>query len=503
MRTRDSIIKNVVFGFGAKVIVIVLGMLIPKLLIESFGSDVNGLLSTVTQIYTYVALLEAGIGTAAVNALYRPLDKGDQDAVSNVVSAARRYFHEVTYLYFGAVVLFAVVYPFFVSADIDKMTIFWVVLIQGMSGCVSYYFCAVYNQLLEADAHRYVTENVELCGYVLTSAAKIFLISMGFDVIAVQIANFVLAVVKVVITYIYCKKRYPWVVYKKKADKNLLEQRGAFVIHEISTVIFSNTDIVILSFYDLGLASVYGIYNQIFSALNTLINTMNSGLGFLLGQNHYKDHKKFLLLYDTYDTVYTGMVFVIFTIAYILTLPFMSLYAENFKDENYLITYLPLLFTLINLMSGTRMIASRLINVTGNARKTQIRSIAEAAINIVASLILVWFFGIYGVLLGTIIALLYRMNDMLIFANRHILKRKVIVGYKNLFVNGAVFAAIALIYTQVPIHVGGYGMLIVYGIVVSLIVAAVYLLVNALCNIRLLKNIKIVLQERKAMQNAK
>jgi|GEM_PF-5727269 len=92
---------------------------------------------------------------------------------------------------------------------------------------------------------------------------------------------------------------------------------------------------------------------------------------------------------------------------------------------------------------------------------------------------------------------------MLIFANRHILKRKVIVGYKNLFVNGAVFAAIALIYTQIPIHVDGYGILIVYGIVVSLIVASVYLLVNALCNIRLLKNIKIVLQERKAMQNAK
>lgn len=500
MRGRNSIIKNVAFGFGSKVIVIALGIILPKLMIESFGSEINGLLTTVTQIYTYVALLEAGIGTAAVNALYRPLDKGDRNAVINVVSAARRYFHEVTYLYFGAVVLFAVIYPWCVSADIDKMTIFWVIMIQGMSGCVSYYFCAVYNQLLEADAHRYVTENVELCGYVLTSIAKILLVSAGFNVIAVQIANFVLAIVKVLITYAYCKKKYPWITYRKNADKNLLEQRGAFVIHEISTAIFSNTDVVIISLFDLGLVSVYGVYNLVFTSLNTLINTVNAGLGFLLGQNHYKDRKKFLLLYDTYDTVYTGMVFVIFSIAYVLTLPFMSLYAVDFKDENYIISYLPLLFTLINLMSGTRMVASRLINVTGYARKTQVRSIAEAVINIVASLILVQFFDIYGVLAGTIIALLYRMNDMLIFANRRILKRRVIEGYKNLLVNGVVFAVIVVINEQITLHVDNYGSLVLLGIVVSLIIAAVYLLVNCLCNIRLLKNIKIVLQERKVAQ---
>lgn len=151
-------------------------------------------------------------------------------------------------------------------------------------------------------------------------------------------------------------------------------------------------------------------------------------------------------------------------------------------------------------MSGTRMVASRLINVTGYARKTQVRSIAEAVINIVASLILVQFFDIYGVLAGTIIALLYRMNDMLIFANRRILKRRVIEGYKNLLVNGVVFAVIVVINEQITLHVDNYGSLVLLGIVVSLIIAAVYLLVNCLCNIRLLKNIKIVLQERKVAQ---
>ena len=157
MRGGKSVVKNVEFGFGSKLIVLAFGMIVPQLLIKSFGSEVNGLLTTVTQIYTYIALLEAGIGNAAVNALYRPLDDGDRDTASSVISAARRYFREVTVLYLGAVILFAVIYPWCVSSEIDKMTIFWVVFIQGLTGCISYYLCAVYNKLLDADAHKYVT----------------------------------------------------------------------------------------------------------------------------------------------------------------------------------------------------------------------------------------------------------------------------------------------------------------------------------------------------------
>ena len=324
------------------------------------------------------------------------------------------------------------------------------------------------------------------------------LISIGFNVISVQIANFVMVIVKVIVTYSYCKKKYPWIVYKKNADKNLLEQRGAFIIHEVSTAIFYNTDVFIIStFCGLLLSSVYGVYNLVFSALNTLVNTANGGLGFLLGQNHYKDHKKFLLLYETYDTIYTMVVFIIFSIAYILAIPFVALYTRDITDTNYIIPYVPLLFSVINIMSGTRAVASRLITVTGNARKTQGRSLAEAIINLIASLVLVQFFGIYGVLAGTSIARLYRMNDMLIFASRHILKRKVIAGYKNIFVNGLLFIGIVLINENITLHVGGYGSFVVHGIVISAIVAAAYFLLNCICNMRLLKNVKVVLQARK------
>ena len=52
-----------------------------------------------------------------------------------------------------------------------------------------------------------------------------------------------------------------------------------------------------------------------------------------------------------------------------------------------------------------------------------VRSMIEAAINVIVSIAAVQFIGIYGVLLGTIAALLYRTNDFIIYANTKILMR--------------------------------------------------------------------------------
>lgn len=58
----NKLFKNIITGFGGQLIAIALGLMVPRLFITSYGSDVNGLLSTITQIFTYMALLEAGIG---------------------------------------------------------------------------------------------------------------------------------------------------------------------------------------------------------------------------------------------------------------------------------------------------------------------------------------------------------------------------------------------------------------------------------------------------------
>lgn len=85
------------------------------------------------------------------------------------------------------------------------------------------------------------------------------------------------------------------------------------------------------------------------------------------------------------------------------------------------------------------------IKFAGHFKQTQWRSVLEAIINITVSLIGVHFCGIYGVLIGTITALLYRTNDMIIYANKKILHRSPWKTYRRWLVNLALFIAVTVL----------------------------------------------------------
>jgi hypothetical protein len=121
---KSKLAKNIVTGFGGQLIAIVLGLIVPRLLITNYGSDVNGLLSTVTQIFTYMALLEAGIGQAAKNALYKPINEKNVTEINNVISVARSYFRRITLLYGIGVILLSIILPFVLKTNIEFYSFF-------------------------------------------------------------------------------------------------------------------------------------------------------------------------------------------------------------------------------------------------------------------------------------------------------------------------------------------------------------------------------------------
>ena len=65
LNKRKRIFYNLVVGILGKILLLILGFLVPKLYIENYGSEINGLLSSIAQVFFYLSLLEAGIGTAA------------------------------------------------------------------------------------------------------------------------------------------------------------------------------------------------------------------------------------------------------------------------------------------------------------------------------------------------------------------------------------------------------------------------------------------------------
>ena len=72
MRSKKAI-YNIITSIILQLIMIVYGFVVPKIIINNFGSDVNGLVSSITQFLAYITLLESGFGPVVKSALYKPI----------------------------------------------------------------------------------------------------------------------------------------------------------------------------------------------------------------------------------------------------------------------------------------------------------------------------------------------------------------------------------------------------------------------------------------------
>ena len=153
------------------------------------------------------------------------------------------------------------------------------------------------------------------------------------------------------------------------------------------------------------MASVYVIYNMIFSALNTLLNAVYTSINYLLGQAFHENIKKYEILHDNFTSIFLGGMTILMSIAYILILPFISIYTKGVSDINYIYASLPVFFCLIRILSWSRYVTGNLTGLAGYAKQTSYISMLEAFMNIFISIVLVQKMGIMGVLIGSTIAL--------------------------------------------------------------------------------------------------
>ena len=477
MKNSQKIKYNLIVGMGSQLVTILLGIVIPRLTLVNYGSEVNGLLNSITQIYSYIGLLEAGIGTATVQALYRTVGSGDRTRTNAILAATNRYYNRTGVLYTLAVLAFSLIYPFVVPSDIPPVTVVLVILLNGAGSVIGFFVQRKYLLLLQAEGKNYIESTLSMILNVLRNVSKIVLMALGMDVILVQAVAMLLSFVQMVYISWYIRKHYAWIDLTVEPDYGSISQSKNVLVHQLSSLIFNNTDSIILTvFCGLKAVSVYSLYTLLFSMISNVLSTFSGSIVFSLGQTYHEDRKRFLRMYDVYELLYMVVVFALYAVANYFILPFVALYTAGVTDVNYLDPLLPVLMISTYLLSCARIPSAQAITIAGHFQKTQNRSLMESAINIVVSLLAVQRWGIYGVLFGTIAALLYRANDMILYTSREILGRSAWTTYKRWFVNLAVFLAWSGISRMLVLELDSYGVIFLACIPYALCTFGVFLL---------------------------
>ena len=481
--TTKKIKLNFIFSLLAQAVTLFVGIIVPRLFIINFGSEVNGYINSINQIFVYIALLEAGVGSAAVFSLYSPVGRGDRDKINGILSATHRFYTRTAWVYLGIVVALSFVYPLLVRSSLSYPLMVGIFLISGGSGVVAYFFHAKYKLLLDVDGRSYVISVISSVYQIALSLGKAIFLLLGWHILIVQSLYVVLSLAQAAAFGWYMKKSYPWLNLKAKPDNASISKSKNVFIHQVSGFIFNNTDVLILTFVcDLKVVSVYALYKTLVSLVGALITHFLNSINFKLGQT-FSDRQKFLKMFDAFETFHITLTFSLCTVAYVFLLPFLRLYTVG-MDANYLLTYMPLLAIASEVLSYIRLPAQSVITFAGHFKETQWRSVAESVINLVSSITLVLVFehffglGIYGVLIGTVLALLYRTNDILIYTNKRILGRSPKKVYLNCAVNLVVSALFVSLFNLLNLSLDNYFLLIVAAGIFCISILAVNLAAN-------------------------
>ena len=481
--TSKRTINNLISSVILQVVTALSGLILPHFFISYYGSAINGMVSSITQFLSYLALVESGISASATVELYRPLEQKDDMSRNYVLSAAKKFYLQSGVLYVVLLALLVLMYPSIIRDQVDRTTTMLMIIVLAGSNLIDYFILGKYRVLLSADQRISVLNNIQSMGTILNIVVSIALMFAGQDVVIVKLAATVIYACRTVLIVLYVRRHYDNIRFDVKTEKNALPQRWSALFHQIVGVICNNTDIILITVClgsrSLIEASVYYVYALAANMFTSLANSLSGAITPTFGKLLVSDRKDELRdTFDSFEFLYFVLIFTIYTCMYVLLLPFVRIYTASVSDAEYIRHGLAGLFVMMGLVQNIRIPALSMICAAGHYKQTQWRAFAEAVINLGITLALIFRYGIAGAVIGTICSYGYRTIDSIIYNKRFFEHDVLKITFTRLLRNAVVMALIVFISMKIGVTASTWGGFFVKGLIMFVISILLFLAVN-------------------------
>lgn len=409
-----------------QIVSVVSGLIVPKIFIEHYGSSVNGLISSISQFLSFITLLELGVGAVVQSALYKPLAQKDKSEISTIIVSAEKFFKRIAYIFAAYIFALVILYPIIVNDKFDWAFTAILIVVISVSTFAQYYFGITYQMLLNADQCAYIQFVVQTVMLILNAIATFVMAALGIDVIILKITTSFIFLLRPIIFSVYAKKHYD-------IDKNIkfkgepIKQKWNGLAQHLASVVLNSTDVVVLTLFStLENVSIYYVYHSVVNGVKTLITTFTNSVQATIGDMIAREeHKTLDEFFSKFEWMIHTLVTVLFACTGILILPFIKVYTANINDVNYYLPVFAICITAAQASYCLRLPYNIVVLAAGHYKQTQTSAIIEAALNIVISIVLVNKYGLIGVAIGTLIAMLYRTIYFVFYLKRNIMNRKI------------------------------------------------------------------------------
>lgn len=471
MRSKKAV-KNIITSLLQQIVTVICGLIVPRAIIGTFGSSVNGLISSITQFLSYITLLEAGIGPVIKSALYKPIANKDKTQIEKILKASQKFFRVISGIFIVYLIALCFIYPLIVSTEFETGFTVSLILIIAISTFSEYFFGMVYRLYLQAEQKTYITSTIQIGTTILNAILVVLLIKFGSNIQVVKLGSAFVFVLRPILQNIYVRKKYN-INFKNVKEKYELKQKWDGLAQHIASVVHNNTDIAILTiFTNTAEVSVYSVYMYVVTGIKNMVQALTGGVDASFGDMIAKGEQENLnRSFRTYELFYFTLITIVYIITLVMILPFIEVYTKGVTDANYYRPIFAILITLAEFMWSIRLPYSGITLAAGHFRQTNKGAWVEVFTNLIISIALVFRFGMIGVAIGTLVAMTIRTIEFMYHTSKYILKRRQMENVKRviiLIIETLIIVPIGFYissFIAVNSYIGWIGLAVIVGII--------------------------------------
>lgn len=448
-RTRNAA-RNVVFDGTLEIVNMLFPFAIRSVMLHCLGTEYLGLNGLFKSLLTFLNLAELGVGSAMVFSMYKPIAEDDTPTICALLRLYRTFYRIIGLTVAATGLILMPVLPNLIKGDLPVGMNLYVLYLMNLGNTVMTYWLFAYKgSLLLAHQRRDVISKVSLMVRLTEYTLKILVLVLTRNYYLYLTVQLLCQLAVNLLIAVCATKMYPGYVtagkLPKEKTRDIFHRVRDLFTSKLSATVFDAADTLVISaFMGLTVLALYQNYFFIITALRMMLvvflNACMAGVGNKLvmesREENYRDLEKISLLFLWILCVSSSMLLCMYQ-------PFIHIWMG---EENMLAVGLVICFVIYYYSMGANKLINMFKDAAGIWRIDRWRPLTAALTNLCLNLITVRFIGLYGVLLSSVVSIVFIQIPWL-FHNlfREVFPRQCMGKYIRLFSGMTVIALISCV----------------------------------------------------------
>ena len=373
MSRTKAVIKNALWELSYYLIVILFGFLAPRYIILIYGSEVNGLTSTITQILNIILILQAGATTAAVFSLYKPIAENNIVEISKNVYSIKTFFRKISLVFAVIMITASFISMLYIESALDRKFIFIAFIIMGLKSFFDLYFTSTLRIVFTAYQEKFIIsigtlieQNLYYCLIFITLYERAHFVFLYLWLLLG-------CIVKILYLEIMYNRKYGKIIQPSCCSgAGQIKGRLYALANEVAHSVVSSSIAIIMSFmYGLQETSVYAVYSLVVQGLTLITSSLYSAFAPSFGNLVTSENKeRVAFVFVIFQFLFVILNTILFLSMTILVAPFAGIYTSGTDDINYINPLLAAFMGLSALCSAYRIPYNIVVSTCGFFKET-------------------------------------------------------------------------------------------------------------------------------------